>query len=344
MINNRVSRRNFVRNMSITTGFAAIGPLDFSDNSLTSESSMYKLPREVWIAGISQMGLEDPSSEVMVKRMLQLIDYAAVFQPDIICLPETFPSANQEFTLPEKLENSKKALEEVCALARKYNSYIICPVHISIGTEVYNAAIVIDRQGKQLGEYLKAHPTIGEIESGLTPGPLQPPLFQTDFGKIGIQICYDIYWNDGWASLRDQGAEIVFWPSAFAAGQRLNMKAAENHYIVASSTRTATAKICDVRGETVVHTGHWGCNLYCGSVNLEKVVVDSWPHVKHFDEIQKKYGRKVRITTYHEEQWSVIESLAPDIFVMDVLKEFGIKTFNQDVNEAEKVQTETRHG
>jgi len=338
------SRRNFIKQSALVTGAVALGSYGFTNNPFLQKTSINKLPREVWIAGISQMGLEDPSSQVMIERIMQLIDNVAVFQPDIICLPETFHCANQKFTLSEKLDNSQKALQQVASQAKKYNSYIICPVHISKGNNVYNAAVVFDRSGIRLGEYLKTRLTIEEIESGLMPGPMEPPVFQTDFGKIGIQICYDIYWDNGWENLRDQGAEIVFWPSAFAAGQRLNIKAAEHHYVVVSSTRTATAKICDIRGETVVQTGNWSRNFFCGSVNLEKVLVDAWPHVKSFNEIQKKYGRKVRITISHEEQWTVIESLSSDVFVADILKEFGIKTFLQDVQEAEKAQIKARQG
>jgi beta-ureidopropionase len=342
MKTDQFTRRNFIKKSVATSSLAAIGPIAFPFVPAGSEIPSCKLPREVWIAGISQTGLEDSSSRIMVDRIMGLIDDVAVFQPDIICLPETFESANQKFSLSEKLDNSQRALKLVAVLARKYNCYIICPVHISTGNYAYNAAVVFDRTGTRFGEYLKTHLTIGEIESGLTPGPVQPPVFQTDFGRIGIQICYDIYWNDGWEKLRRQNAEIVCWPSAFAAGQRLNIKAAEHHYIVASSTRNATSKICDIRGETVVQTGQWSRNFYCGTVNLEKILVDTWPHVNSFNEIQKKYGRKVRITTFHEEQWSVIESLVPDIFVADIVKEFGLKTFNQDVDDAETAQIKAR--
>jgi hypothetical protein len=77
-------------------------------------------------------------------------------------------------------------------------------------------------------------------------------------------------------------------------------------------------------------------------VNLEKAFIDTWPHVKRFDEIRAKYRRKINLTTYGEEQWTVIESLSPDVFVADILKEFGIKTYRQDVQEAEAIQIKAR--
>lgn len=344
MKNDQFSRRNFIKKSAVASGIVAMNPFLSANSTITREVNQYKLPREVWIAAISQMDIYTNTSRSMIDRLAKFTEDLAVYKPDIICLPETFPSVNidQQLSISEMVDVSEIALQKFSDLAKQSGSYIICPVHISKGGKVYNAGVVFDRNGTQIGEYLKAHPTIGEIESGVTPGTLYPPVFQTDFGKIGIQICYDIYWNDGWKSLKDQGAEIVFWPSAFAAGQRVNTKAWENQYIVVSSTRKNTTKICDIRGEVIAQTGIWERNHCCGSVNLEKVLIDTWPHVRHFDEIRKKYGRKVRITTFHEEQWSVVESLSSEIFVADILKEFGLKTYKQDTDEAEAAQIKAR--
>ena len=190
--------------------------------------------------------------------------------------------------------------------------------------------------------YHKIHLTINEIEAGLTPGPLDPPVFNTDFGKIGIQICFDMLWDDGWQALGKKGAEIVFWPSAYAGGQTVNNKASQHKYVVASGTRKDTSKLCDISGETITQTGFWHQNYYCGPVNLEKVFLHTWPYVNRFGEIRKKYGRKVRITTFHEEEWSIIESLSPDVFVSDILKEFDLKTFDQHKHSAEVAQNRAR--
>ena len=78
-----------------------------------------------------------------------------------------------------------------------------------------NTAVVYDRQGQELGQYHKIHPTEGELNGGIWPGPIDPPVFEADFGKFGIQICFDVNWWEGWERLKQKGAQIVFWPSAF---------------------------------------------------------------------------------------------------------------------------------
>jgi predicted amidohydrolase len=344
MKNKDFSRRNFLKKSALTTGFAAAGSYGIAHDLSISEEKRGKLPREVWIAGISQMDLYTKTPQLMLEELVHITKKALVYQPDVICLPEVFPTSNvdQKLTLSEKLEASRTALEQFSSMAKENDCHVICPVFTTENGKAYNAAVVLDRKGDSIGEYRKMHLTVGEIDNGLTPGPLDPPVFQTDFGKIGIQICFDIMWDDGWTKLEKQGAEIVFWPSAYGGGEVINTKAHQHRYVVVTSTRKNTSKICDVTGEVVTQTGIWDKNYYCAPVNLEKAFLHTWPFVNRFDEIRKKYGRKVRITTFHEEEWSVIESLSPDVMVSDILKEFDLKTYNQLTHEAEIAQIKAR--
>ncbi len=313
---------------------------------MNDDLKINKLPREVWIAGISQMDLQATTPQLMVDEIFRILKEVVVYKPDIICLPEVFPNSNieQRPGLLEMVKISENVLHQFSGFAKQNSCYVICPVYTSEEKKIYNSAVVFDREGLRIGEYRKIHLPEDEIGIGLTPGPLHPPVFQTDFGKIGIQICYDILWDDGWSELRELGAEIVFWPSAFAGGQMVNAKAWEHKYLVASSTRKNTSKLCDITGEVVVQTGIWDKNFYCGSVNLEKVFLPTWPDNRHFSAIREKYGRKVRITNFHEEEWSVIESLSPDVLVADIMTEFRLRTYEQQISDAEIAQTKARKG
>jgi hypothetical protein len=185
------------------------------------------------------------------------------------------------------------------------------------------------------------HPTVGEIEAGVAPGPLAPPVFRTDFGTLGVQICFDIEWADGWQRLREAGAEIVFWPSAFAGGIAVNTKAWQNRYVVASSTNKDTSKICDISGEEIARTSRWN-RWVCAPVNLEKAFLHTWPFVLRFNDIHAKYGRKVRIHTLAEEEWTILESRSPDVRIADVLEEFELQTYEEHIRQADERQCECR--
>jgi beta-ureidopropionase len=344
MKNKITTRRNFLKKSVITTGVAAVSPIVLSASLLDGVSNINKLPREVWIAGISQMDLQTKTSYLMVDELIRIVKDVAIYQPDVICLPELFATSNvvERTKLSERKELTEMILQKFSGLAKQYSCYIICAVNTFEGDKTYNSAVVLDREGARFGEYHKIHLTEGEIKAGLTPGPIPPPVFQTDFGKIGIQICFDIEWDDSWTMLREQGAEIVFWSSAFAGGNMVNTKAWRHKYVVASSTRKNTSKICDITGETVTETGIWDKNFYCAPVNLEKAFLHTWPYVNSFGEIRKKYGRKVRITNFHEEEWSIIESLSPDVFVADIMKDFDMKTHEQHIHDAEIAQIKAR--
>ena len=121
----------------------------------------------------------------------------------------------------------------------------------------------------------------------------------------------------------------------------VNTKAWENHYCVVSSTRKGVSKICDVTGEELACTGHFA-NSACAVINLEKAFLHTWPFCRRFDEIQARYGRKVRITTFHEEEWSIIESRSVDVRVADILKEFKLETHRQHINAADRAQQKYR--
>ena len=86
----------------------------------------------------------------------------------------------------------------------------------------YNTAAVIDADGTYLGKYRKNH--IPQVAPGFwekyyfKPGNLGYPVFQTRYAKVGVYICYDRHFPEGWRALGLNGAEIVFNPSATVAG------------------------------------------------------------------------------------------------------------------------------
>jgi len=332
-----ISRRNFVEKAALTAGFTALGSETLFGKPSEFNQSQDRLPREVWIATVSQHGLRAENPERMAQSILSTMGKSLPYRPDVICLPEVFLTTyvTGRLSLSEREAISGKLSNDFAAFARTNSCYVICPIYTRENDKIYNSAVVFDRQGNRIGEYRKMYLPDDEVRMGLTPGPLQPSVIKTDFGIIGIQICYDINWNDAWRSLRQQGAEIIFWPSAFAAGQALNAKAWLNKVVVVSSTNKDTSKICDITGEVVTQTGGWDRNLAVGSVNLEKVFLHSWPFSQRFGEIKAKYGRKVRIVNYYEEEWSIIESLSPDVRVKDILAEFEFRTHEQMTNESE---------
>ncbi len=75
---------------------------------------------------------------------------------------------------------------------------------------------------------------------------------------------------------------------------------------------------------------------------LKKPFSQIWPQVLKFDDIQKKYGRRLNIKIYHPENWATIESRDPDLKVKDVLSEYDLPTLAEQIKEATEVQDKYR--
>jgi predicted amidohydrolase len=80
------------------------------------------------------------------------------------------------------------------------------------GDQIYNTAVLWDRDGRVAGKYRKVHLPREEWKKGITPGH-EYPVFQTDFGVVAIQICYDWFFPEPEAIFAARGAEILFAPT-----------------------------------------------------------------------------------------------------------------------------------
>jgi len=106
-----------------------------------------------------------------------------------------------------------------------------------------NAAVVIDRNGRPVGRYAKVHPVLDRagpdgkivLEGGVRPGT-EYNVLDLDFGRVGVQICYDVEYPEGWRRLAERGAELVLFPTQSPQLTRPGMYAATHEYWVVSAT------------------------------------------------------------------------------------------------------------
>jgi len=167
--------------------------------------------------------------KAMIDKHVGLVAEAANKGAEIVCLQELFygPYFPAEQTikwydLTEPIPDgpTTKLAQE---LAKKHSMVIVLPIYEEAGTGIYyNTAAVIDADGSLLGTYRKNH--IPHCDPGFwekfyfKPGNLGYPVFDTAVGKVGVYICYDRHFPEGWRELGLNGAEIVFNPSATVAG------------------------------------------------------------------------------------------------------------------------------
>ena len=167
--------------------------------------------------------------KAMIDKHVDLIAEAADKGAQIVCLQELFYGpyfpAEQEikwYDLTEPIPDGP-TIKLAQELAKKHGMVIVLPIYEEAGTGIYyNTAAVIDADGSLLGTYRKNH--IPHCNPGFwekfyfKPGNLGYPVFDTAVGRVGVYICYDRHFPEGWRELGLNGAEIVFNPSATVAG------------------------------------------------------------------------------------------------------------------------------
>jgi beta-ureidopropionase len=293
---------------------------------------------------MNQRFLHGKTEQEMADIAMERIDSIKGCHPDLICLPEIFLDTGSDRHNESWAEISGQTVERLRNKAREMQCYIIAslyePSKVYDGLR-YNCALLIDRQGEIVGKYRKQHTVVEEsVNSCVIPGQ-DCPVFDTDFGRIGILICFDIGWRDAWKEMADKGAQMVVWLSAYDGGNLLNTYAAHNMYYVVSSVRTDHARIIDLTGRTIEMSSGWN-GLCMATVDLETTLFHIDRQWQKIDEIRAKLGNKVTIRSYSEENVFTIESNDPDWPMDRICKEFGLMNYKEYHEEATKLQNEWR--
>jgi N-carbamoylputrescine amidase len=180
-------------------------------------------------ADVPLEGTAEAVKRRMIEKHMPLVEDAGARGVQLLCLQELFYGpyfcAEQEtrwYDLTERIPDgpTTKLMQE---LAKRLGMVIVVPIYEEEMTGVYyNAAAVIDADGKYLGKYRKHH--IPHVAPGFwekfyfRPGNLGYPVFETAAGRVGVYICYDRHFPEGARILGLNGAEIVLNPSATVAG------------------------------------------------------------------------------------------------------------------------------
>jgi predicted amidohydrolase len=154
-----------------------------------------------------------PTVEKNITMMADMLDQAGKAGCGIVCLPEGWPTCNTGLGMTKVESNTLNGSASVMLAkkAKQYGMYIVSGLYSWKGDTLKNVAVLYDRQGKIQGVYEKIQLPDSETEEGAVPGSTFP-VFTTDFGKIGILICWDSFFPEISRILALNGAEILFCP------------------------------------------------------------------------------------------------------------------------------------
>jgi len=189
---------------------------------------------------------------------------AARQKADLVVLGEVVPSVGLGKKVQEIAEPIPGPTTEYFGqLAKKYNLHLVVSLNERDRHLVYNAAVLLDPNGRLIGKYRKVCLPRGEVEEGVAPGN-DYPVFDTRFGKVGMMICYDGFFPEVARELANRGAEVIAWPVWGCNPLLARARACENHVYIVSSTYEDIARnwmlsaVFDHTGETIALAKEWG--------------------------------------------------------------------------------------
>ncbi len=216
--------------------------------------------------------LSNQPAEV-IENALALVDEAAKYDPDLIVLPEEIDlvgAASEDRAKVGEPVPGGPIQERFADKARKHKVNIVVGLRERDGSRVYNAGVVINRAGEFVGKYRKTHLAPGESEE-VEAGD-EYPVFELDFGVVGVMICMDIHYPEPWRILALQGADVIAHPTMWRdytgdlCESVVNARAIDNQvYVVTSHYVTIPfltggsmghSRIVDPYGRTRASTSH----------------------------------------------------------------------------------------
>lgn len=207
-------------------------------------------------------------------------------KPDFVILPEMFccPYQTQNFPVYAE-EEGGPVWQQLSEYAKQYGIYLIggsMPEKDAEG-KVYNTSYIFDRQGKQIGKHRKVHLFDIDVTGGqtfkesdtLTAGD-HDTVFDTEFGRMGVMLCFDIRFPELARMMVNDGAKAIFVPAAF------NMTTGPAHWELSFRTRALDNQIymigcAPMRDESAGYIS-WG----------HSIVTDPWGKV--IDMLDEKEG------------------------------------------------------
>lgn len=166
---------------------------------------------------LGQMAAVQGEPQENIRKMEEMAAQAAENGADLICFPEL--SYTGYFVRRERLGEIAEGMDgsfisELTRIARQYRIGILGGFAEKEGETIYNTAVLFDRQGAVVGKARKVH--LWKSEKKRFTAGLEYPVFDTEFGRIAILICYDLEFPEPARIAALKGAQLILCPAAWS--------------------------------------------------------------------------------------------------------------------------------
>ncbi|MBI4626219.1 MAG: carbon-nitrogen hydrolase family protein [Verrucomicrobia bacterium] len=332
---------------------AAVGSLAALDASaalaaggeVKTKTTSNRPPRKVVVGTVMQAFWgQHPGLSKRLEQLAGIVDQMAAQARtkhgrglDLAVLPETAITGEAGGDALARSVPFPGQVQEVFARkAREHGCYIVVPTYLLDSKEkklCSNAAILVGRQGEVTGIYRKKHLVVslerGTMEGGATPGDAVP-VFDCDFGKLGIQICYDMEFDDGWTELARRGAELIAWPTQSPQTAQPAFRAKGHRCYIVSSTWRHNASIFEPTGKIAEQITP-PRSILVHELDLSYALLPWSSKLRNGAALRKAYGDKVGFRYYEDEDCGIFWSNDPKITVGEMVRSIGVLEFEDEM-------------
>ena len=210
--------------------------------------------RKVRVATIYWRPQDRTTMQKNIDAFLLLVEKAGAAGADVILLTEHFKTVGVGTDAARFAEEvpGGPLFTAISARARKYDTYIVYGDFLREGPYISNAAVIVDRQGQLAGIYRKVQLTAEEAVDR-RPGD-EIPVFDLDFGRVGVLICHDTTFPEPARILGVKGAEMVLVPIWGGAEATMRTRAQENAYWWVTAGFDVASMVIDPTGAVRART------------------------------------------------------------------------------------------
>ncbi len=313
-------------------------------------------PRKVLVGTLCRRFTGTP--EVRAERAARLIDELAARardqyagrRLDLVVLPE-HALMREAKVAAEKTVPLAFVRAHLGAAARRNGCYVAAGAILAECVDgrdcPRNALVLLDRTGAVAGVYNKVHtacawgdPATRVSESGIAPGA-GFPVFETDFGKVGFLVCFDMSYADGWAELKRNGAEIVAVSSMSPQVFRPSLFAHEHQYWVVTATPRSQAAVITPLGFVKEKVGDESSLLT--EIDLSYVMLHWSMQLRGGKALADKFGAAAFGGIYEPgEDNGIFWSNRPDLPIGRMIEAINVRPRDDEAARAERVAAGNR--
>lgn len=245
--------RKDITEVTFMLGIRYAGDIDITFIYAGFEEAAPVLPRKVKVSATRYNAAATDSAEQNKADVEELVAKAAGEGSDIIVLPEFVCWYSSKLEIPSIAESVPDGSYCIFLsdLSKKYNINLCAGIVERIKESTFNTAVLFNRSGGYVGKYQKTHLYFPEgLFQGTCPGD-EYPVFDLDFGRVGIIICYDFWYAETARIMGLKGADILLFPNAGHEEKLLPARAIDNCLNIVCSTLGSPASITDTLGNVL---------------------------------------------------------------------------------------------